>query len=179
MYRYLKRIMDIILSIIFIIVLSPIFLIISIILLFTLKRKIIFIQEREGKNKIPFKMYKFRTMTLDNNISDRNRITKFGKFLRNFSLDEIPQLLNVLKGEMSIVGPRPFIVGEVLPKDYIDPIRYSVRPGMTGLAQIHGKRKIKHKDKINYDAIYAKNYNIFMDIKILFLTIFNFIQKDN
>ncbi|MBE6153265.1 MAG: sugar transferase [Firmicutes bacterium] len=179
MYKYVKRILDIILSLIFILLLLPILLLISIILLFTLKKQIIYTQIREGENKKPFKMYKFRTMIIDNNIPDKDRITKFGKILRNLSIDELPQLFNVLKGDMSLVGPRPFIVGEPLPSDYIDPIRYSVKPGMTGYAQIHGKRKLSHKDKIKYDVEYAKKYSLLLDIKIIFLTLFNMIQKNN
>ena len=163
----------------FIIILSPILVLISIILLITLKEQIIYKQLREGINKKTFTMYKFRTMITDTNIPDKNRITKFGRILRNLSIDELPQLFNVLKGDMSLVGPRPFIVGEPLPKDYIDPIRYSVKPGMTGYAQIHGKRRLSHKDKLKYDIEYAKEYSLVLDIKILFLTLFNMIQKNN
>ncbi len=134
MYKYVKRFLDIILSLMFIIIFSPILILISVILLVTLKKQIIYKQLREGKNKKPFTMYKFRTMINDTSIPDRDRITKFGRVLRNLSIDELPQLFNVLKGDMSIIGPRPFIVGEPLPKDRIDKIRYSVRPGMTGYA---------------------------------------------
>ena len=179
MYKVVKRMLDIILSLLFIIVLSPVLILISVILIFTLKDQIIYKQIREGKNKEPFTMYKFRTMISDTSIPDRDRITKFGRILRNLSIDELPQLFNVLKGDMSLIGPRPFIVGEPLPKDRIDNIRYSVRPGMTGYAQIHGKRKLSHKDKLKYDVEYAKKYSLFLDIKIIFLTLFNMIQKNN
>ena len=179
MYKYIKRLLDIILSLILIILLSPLLITIYIILLFTLKKKIIYKQVREGMNKKPFTMFKFRTMIIDTNIPDKDRITKFGRILRNLSIDELPQLFNVLKGDMSLIGPRPFIVGEPLPKDHIDEIRYSVRPGMTGYAQIHGKRKLSHKDKIKYDVEYAKKYSLLLDVKIIFLTVFNMIQRNN
>lgn len=179
MYKYIKRVIDIILSLLFLILLSPLLIIVSIILLITLKKQIIYKQLREGKNKKPFTIYKFRTMIIDRSIPDKDRITKFGRILRNLSLDELPQLFNVLKGDMSIIGPRPFIVGEPLPDDYIDPIRYTVRPGMTGYAQIHGKRRTTHKDKLKYDVFYAKNYSFVLDLKILFLTLFNMIQSNN
>jgi len=179
MYKYIKRFLDIILSLILILLLSPIILLIAIVLLVTLKKQIIYKQLREGKDKKTFTMYKFRTMIIDTSIPDKDRITKFGRILRNLSVDELPQLFNVLKGDMSLIGPRPFIVGEPLPSDYIDPIRYSVKPGMTGYAQIHGKRKLSHKDKIKYDVEYAKNYSFVLDIKIILLTAFNVIQKNN
>ena len=179
MYKIVKRILDIILSLVFIILLSPVFLIISLILLVTLKREIIFKQKREGKNKETFIMYKFRTMINNNLLNDKDRITKVGRILRNTSLDELPQLFNILKGDMSIIGPRPFIVGETLPDDFIDSVRYTVRPGMTGYAQIHGKRKVSHKRKLQYDVWYAKNLSFKFDVKILVLTIFNMFQSGN
>ena len=179
MYKYIKRILDIILSLILIIILLPLFILIYLILLITLKEQIIYKQIREGKNKNPFTMYIFRTMILDTNIKDKDRITKVGRILRNLSIDELPQLFNVLKGDMSLVGPRPFIVGETLPKDHIDELRYSVRPGMTGYAQVQGKRKLSHKNKLKYDVEYAKKYSLILDIKIMFLTVFNMIQKNN
>lgn len=179
MYKLVKRILDIILSLLFIILLSPVFLIIWIILFMTLKKEIIFKQKREGKNKKTFIMYKFRTMINNNLLSDKDRITKFGRILRNTSLDELPQLFNILKGDMSIIGPRPFIVGEKLPDDVIDSVRYTVRPGMTGYAQIHGKRKVSHKKKLEYDVWYSKNLSFKLDVKILVLTIFNMFQSGN
>ena len=124
-------------------------------------------------------MYKFRTMINNNLLSDKDRITKVGRILRNTSLDELPQLFNILKGDMSIIGPRPFIVGETLPDDFIDNVRYTVRPGMTGYAQIHGKRKVTHKKKLEYDVWSAKNLSFKLDVKILVLTIFNMFQSGN
>ena len=159
-------------------------LIVSIVVRITMGSPIVFTQERPGLNGKPFYIYKFRTMTNEtdeqgNLLPNEKRMTKPGQIIRKLSLDELPQLFNVLKGDMSLIGPRPFIVGEPLPKDHIDKMRYSVRPGMTGYAQIHGKRKLSHKDKLKYDVEYAKNYSLFLDIKIIFLTVFNMIQKNN
>lgn len=178
--KYFKRIIDFIFSLLLIIILLPLFIFIYIILLITLKNDIIFKQVRIGKNKKNYTMYKFRTMINDTSIPDKDRITKFGKILRNSSLDELPQLFNVLKGDMSLVGPRPFIKGEILPKNVnIDDIRYSVKPGITGYAQVHGKRNLSHKMKIYYDCEYTKKMSFILDMKILFSTILVMFQKNN
>ena len=124
-------------------------------------------------------MYKFRTMIENDKLSDKQRITKFGRILRNFSIDELPQLFNVLNGTMSIVGPRPFICGELLPKDKIDDLRYSVKPGMTGYAQVMGKRLCTHKNKLKYDIMYARNISFLLDIKILILTFKVIFQQES
>ena len=180
MYRkYIKRILDIIISLTAIIILSPLYLIICIILLLTLHKHIIYKQQREGLNRKPFTMYKFRTMIEDTSIPNKNRITKFGKILRNTSLDELPQLFNVLNGNMSLIGPRAFIVGEPLPNVKIEKIRYTVKPGMTGYAQVHGKRHITHVNKLKYDAEYAKNVSFKLDLKIFFLTFKYMVQSNN
>ena len=165
--KYIKRILDIIASIILIIVFLPLMLIIYIIEIFNIKFPIIFKQEREGINKKPFKMYKFRTLKIQ---GDNNSRTKFTNILRKTGLDELPQLFNVLKGDMSIIGPRPFLVNDNLPNDYIDPMRYTVKPGIFGLAQSHGRRDVNHKKKLEYDTIYAKNVNFILDFKIFFKT---------
>ena len=179
MYKeYIKRLLDIIISIILIILLAPLFLIVSICLKITLKHNIIFKQKREGLLKNEYTMYKFRTMIEDTTIPDRDRITKFGRILRNFSIDELPQLFNVLNGDMSLIGPRPFICGEPLPKDKIDDIRYSVKPGMTGYAQVMGKRLCTHKYKLKYDVEYAKNVSFILDLKIIFMTFKVIFQKE-
>ena len=177
--KYIKRLLDIIIALLAIIILSPLFIIIYIVLLLTLHRHIIFKQKREGLEKKPFTLYKFRTMIDDTSIPTKDRITRFGRILRNTSLDELPQLFNVLNGTMSLIGPRAFIVGEPLPKDKIDPIRYSVKPGMTGYAQIHGKRHITHADKLKYDFEYAKKVSFKLDVKIFFLTFKVMIQSNN
>lgn len=177
--KYIKRLLDVILSLSLIIILSPLFIIIYLILLFTLRSNIIYKQKREGLNKKPFTMYKFRTMINDTTILDVNRITKFGRILRNSSLDELPQLFNVLNGSMSLIGPRAFIVGEKLPKDKIDYVRYKVKPGMTGYAQVNGKRNVTHKDKLKYDCYYAKHVTFKLDFKIFFSTFKVMFQKNN
>ena len=177
--KYIKRLLDIIISLLLIIVISPVLIIIYVILLFTLRSNIIYKQKREGLNKRPFTMYKFRTMIEDKSVLDVNRITKVGRILRNTCLDELPQLFNVLNGNMSLIGPRAFIVGEKLPKDKIEDIRYSVKPGMTGYAQVMGKRNVTHKNKLKYDVIYAKNVSFKLDVKIFFLTFKVLYQKNN
>lgn len=180
MYKiYIKRLLDILISLTAIVILSPLFLIIYIILLLTIHKHIIFKQKREGLNKIPFTMYKFRTMIEDTSIPNKDRITKFGRILRNTSLDELPQLFNVLNGTMSLIGPRAFIVDEPLPDVKIEDIRYSVKPGMTGYAQVHGKRHITHINKLNYDVEYAKNISFKLDLKIFFLSFKVMIQSNN
>ena len=176
--KYIKRIMDILISLFLITLLSPLMLIVALALKITLKNNIIFKQKREGLYKKEYTMYKFRTMIDNTSISDKDRITRLGRILRNFSLDELPQLFNVLNGTMSLIGPRPFICGEPLPKDKIEDIRYSVKPGMSGYAQVMGKRLCTHKNKLKYDVEYAKNISFLFDIKILLMTFKVIFQKE-
>lgn len=176
MYRkYIKRLLDIIISFILIIVLSPIFLITSILIILSLGFPIIFKQTREGQNKKSFIMYKFRTMNFNEDLNREDRMTKITKFIDNFKFNELPQLFNVLKGDMSLVGPRPFIPGDILPKKPYKE-RYYVRPGMTGLAQINGGRYISHEKKLEYDVIYNDKISFLLDLKILILTPFRIIK---
>ena len=176
MYRkYIKRLLDILLSLIGIILLSPIYLILYILVLIFMGFPAIFKQQRPGKNEKIFNLYKFRTMTnkkdKDGNLlPDEQRLTKFGKFLRKTSLDELPELFNILFGQMSFIGPRPFITGEKLPK-YPDKKTYTVRPGVISLATANGRRKISHEERLNYDLIYANKVNFILDIKIFFKSI--------
>jgi sugar transferase EpsL len=135
-----------------------------------------FKQERPGLKGRPFMMYKFRTMTnaRDANgelLPDDDRLTKFGKFIRSTSLDELPELLNVLKGEMSLVGPRPLLMKYLSRYSPEQARRHEVRPGITGWAQVNGRNAISWKTKFELDVWYVDNYNLFLDIKILFLTI--------
>lgn len=183
MREIFKRIFDIILSIIGIIFFSPLFIIISILILIKLGKPIFFIQERPGINGKPFKMIKFRTMKnlYDSNgklLPDEKRITKFGKFLRSTSLDEIPELINVLKGDMSLVGPRPLLM-EYLPfyNEY-QFRRHEVKPGITGWAQIKGRNLLTWEEKFKLDIWYVDNWNILLDFKIILITIFKVLKRE-
>lgn len=178
-----KRIIDIAGSLIGLIILSPIFIIVAILVRTKLGSPIFFVQERPGKNGKIFKMIKFRTMLDSKNkngelLSDEERLTNFGKKLRSTSLDELPELINVLKGDMSLVGPRPLLV-QYLPRySPHQARRHEVRPGITGWAQINGRNSISWEEKFNLDVEYVDNYNIIMDIKILILTILKVVKKD-
>ena len=186
-YNKLKRSIDIILSTLGIIILSPVFLIISIIIKLESEGPIIFKQLRAGKDSKPFYIYKFRSMKADapslstNEFEDVNLfITKIGKFIRRTSIDELPQLINILKGDMSIVGPRPVILNEkeliLLRKEYnID----SILPGITGLAQINGRDIIGTEEKVKLDYEYLQNKSLNLDVKIVFITIFKVLRKSD
>lgn len=177
MYKKIfKRLLDFVLSLIAIIILSPVFLIIAVLIKIKLGSPVIFCQERPGKDEEIFKLYKFRTMTdaKDNDghlLSDKLRLTKFGKRLRSTSLDEIPELYNILKGDMSIVGPRPLLT-EYLPwYNEIEKHRHDVRPGLTGLAQVKGRNSVPWKERLNYDVQYVDTYSFKLDLIIVFKTI--------
>ena len=174
--KYIKRILDIILSLIAIIITLPIFLIVGILILIFIGQPAIFRQKRPGKNEKIFTMYKFRTMTNKkdedgNLLPDELRLTKLGKFLRKTSLDEIPEFINILKGDMSFVGPRPLLV-EYLPyyaKE--EHHRHDVRPGLTGLAQVSGRNLLNWNDKFQKDLEYVNNITFINDVKIIIDTI--------
>ena len=174
--KYIKRILDFVLGLAALVVLSPILLITAILVKFKLGSPIIFKQQRPGKNEKIFTLYKFRTMTdkKDENgnfLPDSERLTKFGKFLRSTSLDELPELVNILKGDMAIVGPRPLLV-EYLPLyNEEQKHRHDVRPGLTGLAQVSGRNSITWEEKFNDDLEYIEKISILEDIKIIFTTI--------
>ncbi|WP_187356233.1 sugar transferase, partial [Enterococcus faecium] len=179
-----KRILDILLSEIALIVLSPIILIVGILVRIKLGSPIIFKQERPGKSEKIFSMYKFRTMTdeRDHNgeyLPDEIRLTKFGKMLRATSLDELPELWNILKGDMSIVGPRPLLV-EYLPL-YSEKQRkrHNVRPGLTGLAQVNGRNAISWEEKFDLDVYYVDKISFFNDLIIIIQTCKKVIKKEN
>ena len=157
--KCIKRILDFILSFISIIVLMPVMLIIATLVRIKLGKPVIFKQQRPGKNEKIFTLYKFRTMTdkKDENgnlLPDEQRLTKFGKALRSTSLDELPELINILKGDMAIVGPRPQLIKDMLFMTKEQRRRHSVRQGLTGLAQISGRNNISWEEKINYDLNY-------------------------
>ena len=179
-----KRILDILLSGIALIVLSPIILIVGFLVRIKLGSPIIFKQERPGKSEKIFSMYKFRTMTdeRDHNgeyLPDEIRLTKFGKMLRATSLDELPELWNILKGDMSIVGPRPLLV-EYLPL-YSEKQRkrHNVRPGLTGLAQVNGRTAISREEKFDLDVYYVDKISFFNDLIIIIQTCKKVIKKEN
>ena len=174
--KYIKRLLDIVLSLIAIIITLPIFLIIGILVLIFLGKPAIFRQKRPGKNEKIFTMYKFRTMTNKkdedgNLLPDELRLTKLGKFLRKTPLDEIPEFINILKGDMSFVGPRPLLV-EYLPY-YTEEEnhRHDVRPGLTGLAQVNGRNNLDWNDKFQKDLEYVNNITFINDVKIIIDTI--------
>ena len=170
-----KIIFDKLLALILIILLSPIYIIVSILILVKMGKPILFKQKRPGLNSEIFTIYKFRTMTNKTDkdgklLPDEQRLAGIGKFIRSTSLDELPQLFNVLKGEMSFVGPRPLLI-EYLPL-YNDEqkTRHNVKPGITGWAQVNGRNVISWEEKFKYDVWYVENHSFFLDIKILWIT---------
>jgi lipopolysaccharide/colanic/teichoic acid biosynthesis glycosyltransferase len=176
--KYLKRPIDIIISLVAIVLLSPLFIIITLLVRLRLGSPIIFKQDRPGKNEKIFTMYKFRTMIDGNHLSDEKRHTKFGRILRSLSLDELPGLLNVIKGDMSLVGPRPLLVEYLNFYSLEHKKRHSVRPGLTGLAQINGRNTISWKEKFDYDIEYVNKITFLKDFKIIFKTIFKVLKRE-
>ena len=182
--KYFKRLMDIVLSLIALIVLSPVILIVAILVRIKLGSPVIFKQERPGLNEKIFTMYKFRTMTDEEDkngelMPDSVRLTKFGRILRSTSLDELPELFNILKGDMSIVGPRPLAVQYLPYYTKIERIRHSVRPGLSGLAQINGRNLATWEQRFRYDIEYVNNICFLGDLEIIFKTINKTIKREN
>lgn len=179
--KYGKRALDLILSFLMFLILFPVFLILVLLLSIHFGGSPFFFQKRPGKSNDMFYIIKFKTMkdSLDENgisHSDEHRITWLGSLVRKTSLDEIPQLINVLKGDMSLVGPRP-LLPEYLPLYSSDQIRrHSVKPGVTGWAQINGRNAISWNKKFEYDIWYTQNLSFFLDLKILFVTLWNVIR---
>lgn len=180
--KYIKRILDLILSLMALILLMPLMIIIGILVRINLGSPIIFKQKRPGKNEKIFTLYKFRTMTdkrdIDGNLlQDEYRLTKFGKFLRSTSLDELPELINIIKGDMAIVGPRPLLV-EYLPYyTEEEKHRHDVRPGLTGLAQVNGRNLLKWDERLKKDLEYINSISVKNDLFIIFRTIINVIKR--
>ena len=182
--KYIKRFIDIICSLAALIVLSPVFLILTIVGAIKMKGNPFFTQLRPGKDEKIFKLVKFRTMTCEKDkdgklLPDEKRLTKYGKFLRSTSLDELPELWNILKGDMSIVGPRPLLV-EYLPY-YTEEEnhRHDVRPGLTGLAQINGRNSISWDQKLAYDVFYVRDMSFVADVKIIIGTIGKVLKRSD
>ena len=182
---FLKRFFDFWISLIALIIISPILLVITIWLHFTNKGAgAFFFQERPGKDAKIFKVIKFKTMTDErdaegNLLPDSERLTKVGKFVRSTSIDELPQLINVLKGDMALIGPRP-LLPEYLPRYSPEHAhRHDIRPGITGWAQVNGRTNISWKDKLDYDIWYVNNLSFLLDMKIIFMTIRNVIKRED
>lgn len=185
MYRsFFKRFFDLIITSFLLLILLPLLVIIAIILIFINSGNPFFIQSRPGKNGVPFKLIKFKTMRDFNSSSgeiphDSERLTKFGKFLRSFSLDELPQLLNVLNGDMSLIGPRPLII-EYLPLyNEFQARRHEVKPGITGWAQVNGRKGITFSKRFELDVWYVDNVSFKTDFKIFWLTIVKILKREN
>ncbi|MFJ8512856.1 sugar transferase [Lysinibacillus xylanilyticus] len=181
--RFVKRPMDFILSLIAIIVLSPIFLIVALLVRTKLGSPVLFKQKRPGLNEEIFMMYKFRTMTDErdengNLLPDSVRLTRFGKLLRSTSLDELPELLNIIKGDMSIVGPRPQLVRDMVFMNQKQRERHTVLPGLTGWAQVNGRNCVTWEEKLSYDIKYLSNITFLEDWKIIFMTVAKVFKRD-
>lgn len=181
MYLKVKRIISFILALILLIIFSPIMLLIMLAIVMEDKKNPIFKQLRTGKNGKEFYCLKFRSMTPENDVHDTSKkdsITKVGKFIRKTSLDELPQLINILKGEMAFIGPRPWIVDYAKYFNQYQKHRLDVVPGLTGLAQSSGRNNISIYDKINLDIFYVNNISLLMDIRIIFKTVIGVLKKE-
>ena len=179
---FFKRFFDVLISGLALIVLSPVFLIVSIVCRIKMGKGIIFKNYRPGKNNKIFKLYKYRSMlnTRDANgelLPDRDRMTKFGNMLRKTSLDELPQLWNIFVGHMSIIGPRPKLVKDMVFQNDEQNVRSLVRPGLTGLAQVNGRNNITWEEVFEYDKYYVEHCSLWLDIKIFFKTIAKVFKK--
>ena len=174
--KYMKRLLDILLSLTILIVLSPLLLVLCILVRSKLGSPIFFKQERPGLHEKIFTMYKFRTMTdkrdaEGNLLPDKDRLTKFGKLLRATSLDELPEFFNILKGDMSFIGPRPLLVSYLPYYTETEALRHTVHPGLTGLAQVSGRNFLDWDRRLAKDVEYVKGLSFQMDLKVLFLTV--------
>ena len=179
----IKRILDFIISLVALIILSPLMLIIYILVKINLGSPAFFVQERVGKDNKVFKMIKFRTMrdARDKNgnlLSDNERVTKLGSFLRSFSLDELPELINIIRGDMSLIGPRALLVQYLGLYNDEQIRRHEVLPGLTGWAQINGRNSITWSEKFKLDVWYVDNWSLWLDIKIFFLTFWKVIKRE-
>lgn len=181
--KYIKRLIDIVCSLAALIVLSPVLLILTIVGAIKMKGNPFFTQERPGKDEKIFKLIKFRSMTCEkdkdgNLLPDEVRLTKYGKVLRSTSLDELPELINILKGDMSIVGPRPLLVKYLPRYNKHQARRHEVRPGFTGYAQVNGRNAISWEEKFNLDVEYVDNITFLGDWKIIFQTVAVVLKRD-
>ena len=177
MYRtFIKRTIDFLVALLVLIFLSPLLLIVAALLWFNNRGNVFFFQQRPGKNEQLFRVIKFKTMNDRRDLqgkllADKERLSKLGKIIRSTSLDELPQLYNVLKGEMSLIGPRPLLPKYLPLYNAQQKRRHAVRPGITGWAQVNGRNAISWSQKFNYDVWYVNNYSFLVDLKIVLLTI--------
>jgi lipopolysaccharide/colanic/teichoic acid biosynthesis glycosyltransferase len=182
-YQFIKSALDKFVAAIALIILSPVLLGVVIAIYLKMGNPILFIQPRPGKNAVIFNFYKFRTMTNDidkkgNLLADEKRLTSFGKFLRSSSLDELPQLWNIVKGDISFIGPRPLLIKYLERYTPEQKRRHEVKPGITGLAQIKGRNAISWEEKFKYDVWYVDNWSVWLDLKILVMTVLKVVQQD-
>lgn len=177
MYRkFVKRLLDILISAAALIVLSPVFLVVGILVRIKLGSPVFFTQERPGREEKIFRLYKFRSMTDRRDekgelLPDAQRLTGFGTFLRKSSLDELPELWNILRGDMSLIGPRPLLVSYLPYYTGREKLRHSVRPGLTGLAQASGRNYIAWDERLEKDVEYVENLSFAMDVKVIWMTV--------
>lgn len=174
--KYIKRLLDIIISFTALVILSPVLLIVAVLVRIKLGSPVIFHQDRPGYHEKVFKLCKFRSMTdardeHGNLLPDEVRLTKFGKALRATSLDELPELWNILKGDMSLIGPRPLLVKYLPLYNEFQRHRHDVKPGLTGWAQVNGRNTISWEQRFEYDVHYVNHISFWMDVKILFQTV--------
>lgn len=179
----LKRIFDLLFSLLLILLLSPVYIILFLLVRFRLGKPCLFKQERPGKDGAIFTMYKFRTMNDLKDINgkllpDNDRLTSFGKWLRKTSLDELPELINILRGEMSFVGPRPLLTRYLSRYSKEQARRHEVKPGLTGWAQVNGRNSISWEEKFALDVWYVDNWSLPLDIKIMVLTVFKVLKRE-
>ena len=181
--KYIKRPMDFCLSLLALLVLSPVLLALVILGTIKMKGNPFFTQQRPGKNEKIFRLIKFRTMTNEkdadgNLLPDEKRLTKYGKFLRSTSLDELPELINILKGDMSIVGPRPLLVKYLPRYNERQKLRHLVRPGLTGLAQVNGRNTLTWEEKFEDDVTYIENISFLRDLNIILTTVLKVLKRE-
>lgn len=180
--KYFKRPLDFIMALLALILLSPLMLLIAILVRIKLGSPVIFAQPRPGLNEEIFTLYKFRTMTDERDeagglLPDEERLTSFGKFLRSTSLDELPELWNILRGEMSFVGPRPLLVRYLPYYSEEERLRHTVRPGLTGLSQVNGRNYLAWDKRLHLDVEYVKNINFMHDASIMLLTLWMVVKR--
>ncbi len=181
---FFKRIIDFLGALFLIILLLPVYIICYILIRINMGSPVLFTQDRPGKNEKIFKIYKFRSMNsaTDENgnlLPDKNRVTKLGLFLRKTSLDEIPQFFNILKGDMSFIGPRPLLPRYLPFYTTREKLRHTIRPGITGLAQVNGRNNLTWNEKLEFDTQYVERLSFFLDIKIIFTTIVKVLKRSD